>query len=114
MAKNTKKMKDLAKNKKNQEEEVATESVEVVEAQEKEIDCAEGEGIEQRVMEDPFPNKKLLRYDEVARFWDVDVRTIRLWVDHGHLKTVFTPSKQPRIPKESCLECLIAQKVKFI
>lgn len=112
MAKNTKKMKDLAKNKKVREEP----EVEEPEVEEPKIDKVKikEKGVEPQIMEDPFPNKELLRYDEVARFWNVDVRTIRLWVDHGHLKMVLTPSKQPRIPKESCFECLIAQKVEFV
>jgi len=34
-----------------------------------------------------LPNRKLLRVDEVARFFDVSERTVRLWLDHGLLKS---------------------------
>ena len=33
-----------------------------------------------------LPNRKLLRVDEVAQFFSVSERTIRLWVDHGLLR----------------------------
>ena len=33
-----------------------------------------------------LPDRKLLRIDEVARFFDVSERTIRLWAENGLLK----------------------------
>jgi len=33
-----------------------------------------------------LPNKALFRVDEVAEYFDVTDRCIRLWIEHGHLK----------------------------
>jgi len=33
-----------------------------------------------------LPNRKLLRVDEVAQFFDVNEKTVRLWLDNGLLK----------------------------
>ena len=53
-----------------------------------------------------LPVKPLLRVDEVAIYFDVTERTIRLWIEHGHLeakKIVGTI----RIPRESVEKCSI-------
>ena len=42
------------------------------------------EGSDKRSVSDP-PTKPLLRIDEVAAYFDVHPRTIRLWIEHGHL-----------------------------
>lgn len=34
-----------------------------------------------------LPKRKLLRIDEVATFFDVNERTVRLWIEHGLLKS---------------------------
>lgn len=33
-----------------------------------------------------LPNKPLLRVDEVSTYFDVSVKTIYLWIDHGILE----------------------------
>ena len=33
-----------------------------------------------------LPNKALFRVDEVAEYFSVTDRCIRLWIEHGHLK----------------------------
>lgn len=51
-----------------------------------------------------LPEKDLLRVDEVADYFSVTDRTIRLWIEHGHLdsqKIVGTI----RITRESVLTC---------
>jgi len=51
-----------------------------------------------------LPDKELLRVDEVARYFSVTEKTIRLWIEHGHLiaeKIVGIV----RIPRESVLKC---------
>lgn len=51
-----------------------------------------------------LPEKELLRVDEVADYFSVTERTIRLWIEHKHLefeKIVGTI----RIPRESVLKC---------
>ncbi len=53
-----------------------------------------------------LPAKDLFRVDEVATYFDVTERTIRLWIEHGHLtaeKIVGTI----RIPREAVLNCRI-------
>ncbi len=56
-----------------------------------------------------LPDKELLRVEEVADFFSVTDRTIRLWIEHGHLaaeKIVGTV----RITRESVLNCRIKIK----
>ena len=51
-----------------------------------------------------LPEKDLFRVDEVADYFGVDERTIRLWIEHGHLvreKIVGVI----RIPRESIIKC---------
>lgn len=51
-----------------------------------------------------LPDKALFRIDEVANYFGVHERTIRLWIDHGHLiaeKIVGTI----RISRPSILRC---------
>lgn len=53
-----------------------------------------------------LPDKELLRVDEVAAFFSVTERTIRLWIEHGNLaaeKIVGTI----RITRESVLNCRV-------
>jgi excisionase family DNA binding protein len=53
-----------------------------------------------------LPSKPLWRVDEVATYFDVTERTIRLWIEHGHLeadKIVGTI----RITRESVKKCMI-------
>lgn len=33
-----------------------------------------------------LPKKPMLRVDEVANYFDVTERTVRLWIEHGHLE----------------------------
>ena len=63
------------------------------------------ESAERSTPEDPrLPNKSLFRIDEVANYFSVTERTVRLWIDHGHLeqeKIVGTI----RVTRESILRC---------
>lgn len=59
---------------------------------------------------DPFPNKELLRYDEVADFWRVDRRTVRMWVDHGSLESIKSPGGGVRITKKSFEKFVLLKK----
>ncbi len=39
------------------------------------------------IVDDPLlPQKSLFRVDEVASYFDVTDRCIRLWIEHGHLE----------------------------
>lgn len=51
-----------------------------------------------------LPNKSLFRIDEVARYFNVSERTIRLWIDHKHLECEKIVGSI-RIPRESILKC---------
>ena len=58
----------------------------------------------QRLTTSFLPEKDLFRVDEVADYFGVDERTIRLWIEHGHLvleKIVGVV----RIPRESIIKC---------
>jgi len=56
-------------------------------------------------MDDPLlPKKSLFRIDEVARYFSVSDRCIRLWIDHGHLKKEKVVGTI-RISRESILRC---------
>jgi len=62
-------------------------------------------------MTDPpdLPNKRLLRVDEVANFFSVTERTIRLWITHGYLETEKIIGTV-RILRDSVLKCRIKVK----
>jgi excisionase family DNA binding protein len=59
---------------------------------------------------DPFPDRPTLRIGEVADYYDVTDRTVRLWIENGHLKTEFTPGGQLRITKDSVNACRFSRK----
>jgi excisionase family DNA binding protein len=52
-----------------------------------------------------LPEKTLLRVEEVAGFFRVTERTVRLWCEHGHLEAERTPGRSIRITRESVLKC---------
>ena len=56
-----------------------------------------------------LPMKELLRVDEVANFFSVSERTIRLWAEHGHLEAVKIVGSI-RITRESALKCRFGAK----
>ena len=58
-----------------------------------------------------LPNKDLFRIDEVATYFSVTERTIRLWIDHGHLVAV-KKAGTIRILRKSILDCHILDKRK--
>jgi len=58
-----------------------------------------------RTETEPLPEKVLLRVSEVAQYFDVDERTVRTWIQHGHLDAEYTPGGQKRITKESVDKC---------
>lgn len=49
-----------------------------------------------------LPDKALLRVDEVADYFSVTGRTIRLWIEHGHLESIKKVGTV-RITRESVL-----------
>jgi len=51
-----------------------------------------------------LPEKDLFRVDEVADYFSVTERTIRLWIEHGHLKYKKIVGTI-RITRASILEC---------
>ena len=53
-----------------------------------------------------LPNKDLFRIDEVATYFSVTERTIRLWLDHGHLIAA-KKAGTIRILRKSILDCHI-------
>ena len=54
-----------------------------------------------------LPQKELLRVDEVANFFSVTDRCIRLWIEHGHLKAERIVGAI-RVTRESVLKCRFA------
>lgn len=59
-----------------------------------------------------LPKKDLFRIDEVANYFSVTDRTIRLWIDHGHLKTEKLHGSV-RILRESILNFRLKSRVRF-
>lgn len=59
--------------------------------------------------DDLLPKKSLFTVVEVAQYFSVTERTIRLWVEHGHLKCEKIVGIM-RIPRESILMCRIGNK----
>jgi len=60
-----------------------------------------------------LPDKELLRVNEVAAFFSVTERTVRLWIEHGDLtaeKIVGTV----RIPREAVLNCRVKFKTNIL
>ena len=51
-----------------------------------------------------LPNKSLFRVDEAAEYFSVSDRTIRLWIEHGHLKSEKVVGSI-RVSRESILRC---------
>lgn len=61
-----------------------------------------------------LPKKELLRIDEVANYFSVTERTIRMWIEHGHLEAKKMPgaaSGTVRITRASAAACLVGKKV---
>lgn len=57
------------------------------------------------IPDDPLlPMKSLFRIDEAARYFNVTDRTIRLWIEHGHLECEKVVGSI-RISRESILRC---------
>ena len=59
-----------------------------------------------------LPKKDLFRLDEVAGYLHVDVKTIRNWIDHGHLTMVEKHRGQLRVPRLSILRCRFVSRIK--
>ena len=57
-----------------------------------------------------LPNKKLLRPDEVAIYFNVTVKTIYAWIKHDYLEA-YKIRKTLRIKRESVEKCLASSKV---
>jgi len=56
-----------------------------------------------------LPKKELLRIDEVATFFSVTDRCIRLWIAHGHLVAEKIVGSV-RVTRESVLRCRFANQ----
>ncbi len=56
-----------------------------------------------------LPQKALLRVDEVAAYFDVTERTIRLWIEHGLLEAEKIVGSI-RIPREAVEKCRVKIK----
>lgn len=54
-----------------------------------------------------LPNKDLFRIDEAAAYFSVTDRTIRLWIEHGHLQSEKIIGSI-RISRSSILKCRFA------
>ena len=57
-----------------------------------------------------LPDKATYRVSEVAAYYDVTERTVYLWIEHGHLATVATPTGHQRITRESLDSCRFRPK----
>lgn len=57
-----------------------------------------------------LPQRPTLRVSEVATYYGVTERTVYLWIEHGHLKTILTPRGQKRVTRESLDACRFAKR----
>lgn len=96
------------------DEKTTEKTVKVEKASEKtekvDISTPEQETIEED--ESMLPKKDLFRIDEVATYFSVTERTIRLWIDHGHLIAV-KKAGTIRILRKSILDCHILDRRKI-
>jgi excisionase family DNA binding protein len=60
-----------------------------------------------------LPDKSTYRISEIAYYYGVTERTIYLWIENNHLKTILTPSGLKRITKESLDECRFAPRREY-
>lgn len=68
-------------------------------------DAAVGVSASDAIKDDPLlPKKSLFRIDEVATYFSVTDRTIRLWIEHGQLQSEMIVGSV-RIPRASVLRC---------
>ena len=65
-------------------------------------------------MSDDLPNRRLLRISEVADFFGVGERCVRLWIEHGQLKAVATPGGGVRVEKRSVESCFYVKRRKKV
>jgi len=56
-----------------------------------------------------LPKKELLRVDEVAMYFSVSDRCVRLWIDHGHLVAEKIVGSI-RVTRDSVLKCRFANQ----
>ena len=61
-----------------------------------------------------LPRKALLRVDEVADYFQVTDRTIRLWIEHGLLDAEKINRSIVRVKRESIAKCMIRIQPKRI
>ena len=54
----------------------------------------------------PFPDKDLLRVDEVADFFRISRRTVYHWIEKGYLRAVRVPGEPLRVVKDSIKDLL--------
>ena len=76
----------------------------------------EAENMEEKPVETDdhrLPEKSLFRVDEVADYFGITDRTVRLWIEHGHLQSEKIVGTI-RISRESILKCRIGIKIKEI
>ena len=51
-----------------------------------------------------LPKKSLFTVFEVSEYFGVTERTVRLWIEHGHLSSVKIVGST-RVPRESIIQC---------
>lgn len=61
-----------------------------------------------------LPGRPLLRINEVAAYWSISIRTVYLWIEHGHLEKVKTKSGAVRITRESVLSCRLGNRTETV
>jgi hypothetical protein len=72
----------------------------------KQVDAVETEKTEPVEVDVDYglPQKALFRVDEVARYFSITERCVRLWIEHGHLKKEKI-NGVIRVPRMSILRC---------
>lgn len=58
-----------------------------------------------------LPEKPFFRIDEVARYFDVSDRTVRMWIDHGHFEIEKLHGTTIRVLRESVLRFRLKSRV---
>lgn len=87
---------------------------EVEKVEEKEVNPVKKVEKPEKIDDSALPNKDFFRIDEVARYFDVSDRTVRMWIDHGHFETERLGGTIIRVLRDSVLRFRLKSRVDIV